>query len=173
MDNEYFKIAQQLPNSDDNLSAFVVKYGKRRAHEIGNRLLCNSVATYEHIKPQADGIVNGLYNYLAECAGCNSSRKETPLNEWITAHPKMLKHIRIYMREFIAYSETSARKDFKTYPTDVIKSLKEQTVDKELKKPQPNQKMVRKFEGLIYDLKLMAKEFNKKQEAKKLLEIDA
>lgn len=78
-----YKKSLKLNTSENDVNAFIVKYSQRSSSEIGQRLVSKAISTIEHIKPQAYEGENHFRNYILECAGCNNSRNETPLDEWI------------------------------------------------------------------------------------------
>lgn len=125
---ELYKEAINLDNSDNNMHAFIVKYSRRGSKEIGQRLVSKSVATAEHIIPQAKGGRNLLENYISECAGCNNTRGETNLNEWIVnSHPEMTTNIQKHIDLIIDKINSGRYKEFAWYPQEVSKTIYEQS----------------------------------------------
>lgn len=119
-----YKKSLELNTSENDINAFMVKYSQRSSSEIGQRLVSKSVSTIEHIKPQADNGENCVKNYILECAGCNNSRNETPLDEWIkNAHPEMTKNTQKHMDIIIDLINKNKVKDFVFYPAQVAQTL--------------------------------------------------
>ncbi len=82
--------AEQMPTSEDSVSAFIMKYKDRTPEEIGERLLMFSAATLEHITPDSQ---NGEVT-IWECQRCNNNRSDRPIVEQITQNPNMLDNLR-------------------------------------------------------------------------------
>ena len=119
-----YKKSQELNSSESDLDAFIVKYSQRCSSEIGQRLVSKSVSTIEHIKPKANDGENCLENYLLECAGCNNSRGDTPLDEWIkNRHPEMLRNAQKHINVVIDLINKGIIRNFDFYPTVVAQTL--------------------------------------------------
>ncbi len=122
-----------LPSSSNDLSAFIVKYSRRSPREIGQRLISPSVVTVEHVNPQhpLEGVSKGENNprnYMLECAGCNSKRGNTPLDEWIHKnHAEMLVNVQKYIDFIIDKINSKVLVNYESYPEDVAKTLREQS----------------------------------------------
>lgn len=123
-----YKKSSELNTSENDVNAFMVKYSQRSSSEIGQRLVSKAVSTIEHIKPQAREGENAVENYILECAGCNNSRGDTSLDEWIkTAHPEMPKNIQKHMDIIIDLINKNKIKDFVYYPAEVAKTLESES----------------------------------------------
>lgn len=83
------RLANKLPTSYENKSAFIVKYSNRNAEDIGIRLLSYSMCTIEHVTPQNKDGENHLFNYIPECMRCNSFRQDRPMVQQLEEHPEM------------------------------------------------------------------------------------
>lgn len=119
-----YKKASSLSNSDNDVNSFIVKYSQRSSREIGQRLISRAAATIEHIKPRADEGTNSAGNYLLECMGCNNDRGNIPLDQWVKAHPSMLKNTQKYMDFVIKKINLGLFKDFDWYPEAIAETLK-------------------------------------------------
>ena len=119
--------AEKMPTSQNDVSAFVVKYSDRRHSEIGQRLVKLSVGTIEHIKPQSEGGRDVETNYLLECGGCNHDRSSIPLGDWVDMHPEMKTNTQKYMDEVIDRINTGKIKNFHFYPAAVAQTLSYQS----------------------------------------------
>lgn len=94
-------IAENLPTSKDDVSAFVVKYSRSSNEEIAERLLRPSTATIEHVKPRANNGEDSIYNYAAECAADNWEKGDTPVYEQVKKHPSMARNVQIHINQII------------------------------------------------------------------------
>ncbi len=119
--------AEKMPTSQNDVSAFVVKYAEREHSEIGQRLVKLSVGTIEHIKPQSEGGRDVETNYLLECGGCNHDRSSIPLGDWVDMHPEMKTNTQKYMDEVIERINTGKIKNFHFYPAAVAQTLSYQS----------------------------------------------
>jgi len=121
------KEAEKMPTSQNDVSAFVVKYADRSHQEIGERLVKLSVGTIEHIKPRSEGGRNVPGNYMLECGGCNHERSSIPLGDWVDAHPEMKENTQKYIDEVINRINSGKMKGFSFYPHAVARTLFEQS----------------------------------------------
>ena len=117
------KEAEKMPTSQNDVSAFVVKYAQRGHKEIGERLVKLSVGTIEHIHPRSAGGRNNPGNYLLECGGCNHERSSIPLPEWVDDHPEMVTNTQKYIDEVIRRINCGEVKGFSFYPEAVARTL--------------------------------------------------
>lgn len=128
--NKIYKEAEKMPTSQNDVSAFVVKYSDRNHREIGERLVKLSVGTIEHIRPRSEGGKNLLSNYMLECAGCNHERSSIPLGDWVDTHPEMKENSQKYIDEVINRINNGEMKGFSFYPEAVARTLFEQSEGK-------------------------------------------
>ena len=137
-----YQTSIKINTSENDINAFVVKYSARTNREIVQRLVCKSVSTIEHTKPQSLGGEDLIKNFLSECEHCNSERHHTDLDEWIRIMPQMIKNIQKHMNKIIKYINRGLLKGFETYPIDIGKTLK--TESKELIKLDTSRLRVKK-----------------------------
>ena len=121
------KEAEKMPTSQNDVSAFIVKYSERTHQEIGERLVKLSVGTIEHIKPRSEGGRNTVSNYMLECGGCNHERSSIPLGDWVDSHPEMKENTQKYIDEVIKRINAGEMKGFSFYPAAVARTLYEQS----------------------------------------------
>ena len=96
------ELAEQLPSSQDQFEAFVIKYSRKQNREIALRLIQKSVGTIEHIKPRADGGEDHIYNYAIECAKDNGERGCNSMIEQIRRNPDMPQNAQRQIDQIIA-----------------------------------------------------------------------
>lgn len=95
--------AVELPIARNNIDAFIVKYAKRDYkganpdQKIALRMLSNSLATVEHIKPQFRKGATEPKNLAVECAADNNGRGSEHIIEQISENPSMLFNYPKYM----------------------------------------------------------------------------
>lgn len=123
--------AVKLPKAYNNVDAFIVKYAKRdykRANpdqKIALRMLSNSLATVEHIKPQAKRGETKPSNLALECACCNNGRNDDSLIEQISENPIMPVNYRRYMKKLCQLHHDNIVE--KSYITQQNKTFKEES----------------------------------------------
>ena len=104
LENEIIHEATKLPMAYNNIDAFIVKYSKRNYaganadQKIALRMLSNSLATVEHIKPQHMHGRTEPANLALECACDNNRRRDDSLIEQISENPQMLFNYRRYIK---------------------------------------------------------------------------
>ena len=96
--------AVTLPAAYNNVDAFIVKYAKRNYNgadpnkKIALRMLSNSLATVEHIKPQSKRGATEPKNLGLECACDNNRRGSATIIEQIIENKFMPVHYKHYMK---------------------------------------------------------------------------
>ena len=85
-------IAQKLPTSRQNLSAYILKCSTDTNDKIGYRLVWPSMATIEHIKPRSVGGSDDLANLGIASAIENSDRKSTDFTVQLQLRPDTPKY---------------------------------------------------------------------------------
>ena len=85
-------IAQKLPTSRQNLSAYILKCSTDTNDKIGYRLVWPSMATIEHIKPRSTGGSDDLANLGIASAIENSDRKSTDFTVQLQLRPDTPKY---------------------------------------------------------------------------------
>ena len=99
--------AAKLPMAHNNPDAFIVKYAKRNYgkanpdQKIALRMLSNSLATIEHIKPSKLKGGTSPENLALECAGDNNRRRHESLISQIIENPQMIINYPRYMSRLI------------------------------------------------------------------------
>ena len=122
------ELADSLPTSKNSADAFVVRYAGQPSQKIGTRLLKLSVATIEHVKPQADGGRDRLDNYLLECGECNHTRGDVSLKDWVESHPEMKENTQKYFNEIIEkINNNELERGLDNYPNAVRGALTTQS----------------------------------------------
>lgn len=86
--NRLLCIAQKLPTSRQNLSAYILKCSTDTNDKIGYRLVWPSMATIEHIKPRSAGGSDDLANLGIASAVENSDRKSTDFTIQLQLRPQ-------------------------------------------------------------------------------------
>lgn len=94
-------IAEELPTSQNQFEAFIIKYSRKKNKEIALRLIQHSTATIEHIKPRAEGGPDHIHNYAIECADDNWARGCRPMIEQIRQNPNMPRNAQKQINQII------------------------------------------------------------------------
>lgn len=98
------RLANKLPTSYEDKSAFIVKYSSRNAEDIAIRLLSYSMCTIEHVTPQNKEGENHLFNYIPECMRCNSFRQDRPMVQQLEEHPEMFHNAQTLIDRLIDFA---------------------------------------------------------------------
>lgn len=98
---QYIKIAETLPTSNQSMSAYILKLSSEPADKIVQRILWPSLASVEHIIPCSEGGVNEMYNFGGARTVINSARKSIPFSEWINIHPEARENCQKYVDRLI------------------------------------------------------------------------
>lgn len=97
----------ELPAAYNNVDAFIVKYAKRNYNganpdqKIALRMLSNSLATIEHIKPTKLKGSTSPENLALECAADNNRRNHMTVIEQIVENPDMIINYNKYMNRLV------------------------------------------------------------------------
>ncbi len=132
---EIDRLYEKLPNSKNDLDAFVVKYKRRQPEETVFKMVKNTQPTVEHIIPFSESQDNHIGNLLLMCKDCNEARGNLSYNEFLKARPEMHKNIRRYFMDIkrVINSQTTdakTRMRFKQYTSSVEKTLQTYTNNK-------------------------------------------
>ena len=99
--HKLIKIAQKLPTSHQEPSAFIMKESRNSAEKIGYDLFEGSVATLDHLVPFSKGGKDTLTNYGLASSYINSTRGNIPLNVYIRKHPEIYKNCQKHVNRLI------------------------------------------------------------------------
>jgi len=95
--------AEQMPQSFESESAFVVKYHRRSPQEIATQFFYESGSTREHIKTKTSGGPAIPENLSLACAYCNNFvRNNVPMDKFVDAHPEIENNIRKNLNAILA-----------------------------------------------------------------------
>lgn len=77
--DKIYQLAENFPNSNNNVSAFIIKYSRRSHREIGERFLSETQISTDHFDAHKNGGASHWTNYVSKDRGCNSNEgKMTP-----------------------------------------------------------------------------------------------
>ena len=162
---ELLKIAEDVPRSHDNISAFIVKFTQKDAgtklektpYQIGISLVEPSVGSLEHITPRhpqdgSDGGKNIYSNYVYASKEWNTRRKNMPLDKWVEKNPEIKDHMQNYIDAVIEkINKREALQRCRVYPILVAETVEKESNGKikldtsklKLSKKQIQQEMAR------------------------------
>ncbi len=162
---ELLKIAEDVPRSHDNVSAFIVKFTQKDAgtklektpYQIGISLVEPSVGSLEHITPRhpqdgSDGGKNIYSNYVYASKEWNTRRKNMPLDKWVEKNPEIKDHMQNYIDAVIEkINKREALQRCRVYPILVAETVEKESNGKikldtsklKLSKKQIQQEMAR------------------------------
>src|SRR5574344_1261635 len=99
---ELMSIATQLPTSQENISAYILKIASEPSDKICHRLLWPSMATVEHILPHSCGGPDIMANFGGACARENSARKSIPFVIQMKLRPDTSQYCQKYIDRLIS-----------------------------------------------------------------------
>ncbi len=82
------KIAKQLPTSQEESAAFIVKHSRSSSEDIGHSLLVGQVGVIDHIEAFSAGGEDAVENYAFTSVGFNSLRSNMPMKKWLDVNPQ-------------------------------------------------------------------------------------
>jgi len=136
------QIAEELPNAQDNVSTFIVKYTQKdpkskiekTPYQLGIALVEPSVGSLEHIIPRhpqdktVKGGENKYSNYIYASREWNTKRKNMPLDQWVTKNPQIKDHMQKYIDVVIdKINKGQAMKRCRVYPILVAETLEKES----------------------------------------------
>lgn len=128
--DKILKVVEKLPNSQNDVDSFMVKYAERGNREIGQRLLSPSLPTLDHIKPASKSGEDDFSNLLVLCSKCNSERGNIPYQKWFLIKPEMKKNIQKNIDKIIMEIKKGNLPDFEYYPASIKRTLEKETKGK-------------------------------------------
>ena len=128
--DKILKTIEKLPNSQNDVDSFIVKYAERGNREIGQRLLSPSLPTLDHIKPASKSGKDDFSNLIVLCSKCNNERDSIPYQKWFLIKPEMKKNIQKYMDKVIMEIKNKHLPDFEFYPASIKRTLEKETKGK-------------------------------------------
>jgi len=111
-------IYDRLPQSRKDKDAFIVKYAQpgRDDKEIAMRLLLPSVMTIEHIKPDDNGGLNHIKNFMPVSELWNCDRSNTPLDKYVKIYPAIPSYCQLFVDDIIDLINQDKLKGYEWYP---------------------------------------------------------
>ncbi len=94
-------IADTLPKSSENISAYITKFAKQPSEKIVYRILWPNIASVEHIQPKSKGGEDELFNYGGAGARENADRGNIDFAEQIIRRPNVKKNCQKYVNKLI------------------------------------------------------------------------
>lgn len=101
LQEKLLNIAQQLPTSNQDLSAYILKCICDPSDKIGYRLLWPSLASVEHIHPKSCGGLDIMANFGGATTRENSYRKNIDFTEQLKLRPKTPLYCQKYVDRLI------------------------------------------------------------------------
>lgn len=120
----------ELPSSKNDANSFIIKYGTNNPNVIAERLLRDSAATIEHVKPKNrknDNGENKISNYVVFCNSCNSERSQMPYSEFIKFHPDMPENSQKYLDIVIENINNGTLEGYDKYPHQIQKAIEDES----------------------------------------------
>ena len=125
---EIIKVAHELPQSCDNVSAFVVKHLDSNNNRIGFYWLKDSLCSIDHMKALNIGGKNKLANMGLCRAITNTHKTDIPFDEWCRMYPGTYLHIPNHVEQLKTMQAEGIYKKIGLnahYTDDVISTIEE------------------------------------------------
>lgn len=113
---------EKLPDSKNDVNAFMVKYSRKSENAIPKILIERLRNTNDHVKPEhrkGDAGQSSKKNYLNLCGKCNHERKTDSYSEIIQKNPQMLENTQRQIDEIIEYINKGILTEYDTWPNDI------------------------------------------------------
>ncbi len=101
LQDKIMKIAQKLPTSAQDFSAYFLKLSCEPSEKIGSRLMWPSLASVEHIVPRSCGGADEMANFGGARTVENSDRKSIDFMEQLKRRPNTPKYCQMYVDRLI------------------------------------------------------------------------
>lgn len=98
---QFSEVAEKLPTSKQNVSAFIVKYADEKNNKIGVNMLMNGICSVDHLLARKNGGANRLSNYGLASAEINRRKTNIYFDEWVRKHPETRKNCQKYVDRLI------------------------------------------------------------------------
>ncbi len=125
--NDILDIAFKLPNSQNDINSFFVKYSKenKSSRAIAQRLISKTNPTTEHLKPKSKGGADAVQNYICDCSDCNLRRDATSFFEWQKTIENFEQNLQNYLEDVQrALDDKILSSEFDNYAPNVIETIK-------------------------------------------------
>ena len=113
---------EKLPDSKNDVNAFMVKYSRKNENAIPKILIERLRNTNDHVKPEhrkGDEGQSSKKNYLNLCGKCNHERKTDSYSEIIDKNPQMQENTQKQIDEIIDYINKGILTEYDTWPNDI------------------------------------------------------
>lgn len=101
LQDKIMKIAQKLPTSAQDFSAYFLKLSCEPSEKIGSRLMWPSLASVEHLIPRSCGGADEMYNFGGAMTVENSDRKSIDFMEQLKRRPNTPMYCQMYVDRLI------------------------------------------------------------------------
>ncbi len=124
-------VAQTLPTSKENVSAFIVKYADDSSERIGSNMMMNGVCSVDHLVAKKNKGKNDLTNFGLSATEINRRKTNIKFDDWVRMHPEIYansqKHvnrlIELYKAGKFAAVSTNKKKIDQTYIENLATTL--------------------------------------------------
>ena len=128
---KFSDVAQTLPTSKENVSAFIVKFVDDSSERIASNMLMNGVCSVDHLVAKKNKGRNALDNFALSSIEINRRKTNIRFDDWVRMNPEIYenaqKHvdrlIELYKDGKFAAVSTGKKKIDHTYIEDLAKTL--------------------------------------------------
>lgn len=116
-------VIETLPNSQNDVDAFMIKYAQRSNREIGQQLLRSALPSFDHIKTRKRSGIDDFSNLIVTCKKCNEQRGHENYDNWLKSNPQMSKNLKRNLQNISREIKEGRLLNFDTYPQDVSTTI--------------------------------------------------
>ena len=98
---QFSDVAEKLPTSKQNVSAFIVKFADEKNDKIGANMLMGGVCSVDHLVAKKNGGANRLSNYGLCGAEINRQKTNIYFDAWVRMHPETRENCQKYIDRLI------------------------------------------------------------------------
>lgn len=124
--NEIKDIIDELPDSKNDVDAFMVRVSKKSSNAVMEILVSRIRSTNEHVIPHHRKDNNGpseKTNYICLCGKCNVERQQQSYEKFVDVHPEMVKNTQKQIDKIIYFINKGILYGYDNYPAAIKEGL--------------------------------------------------
>ena len=129
-------IIDQLPDSKNDVDAFMVRAAKKSSNAVMDILISRIRSTYEHVIPHHRKDNNGpseKTNYICLCGKCNVERQQLSYEKFVDVHPEMIQNTQKQIDKIIYFINKGLLYGYDNYPAAIKEGLSNESGGNEYK----------------------------------------
>lgn len=124
--NQIMEILNRLPDSKNDLDAFMIKGSQQNSNKMIKILIGRVRNTFEHVKPhrrENDNGASDISNYIGLCGKCNTERQRTRYDIFTKIHPEMIENEQKQLNKIISFINKGILIKHDEYPEKIKQAL--------------------------------------------------